>query len=66
VLLWWSRAKYSQGPENACSIVNRNLTHSEWKTAMGDKPYRKTCPDLPDPDEEVAVTVRGMPTRRDP
>jgi hypothetical protein len=33
---------------------------------MGDKPYRKTCPDLPDPDEEVAVTVRGMPTRRDP
>ena len=61
VRLWWSRAKYYQSPENACSIVNRNLTHDEWKTAMGDKPYRKTCPDLPDPDEEVSIPSHYAP-----
>ncbi len=28
----------------ACSIANRNLTADEWKTYLGDIPYRKTCP----------------------
>ncbi len=29
---------------SACSIANRNLTQDEWKTYMGDIPYRETCP----------------------
>jgi WD40 repeat protein len=30
--------------EAACRIANRNLTLEEWKTYMGDQPYRETCP----------------------
>jgi WD40 repeat protein len=33
--------------EHACRIANRNLTLGEWEELMGDKPYTKTCPDLP-------------------
>lgn len=32
----------------ACKIVNRNLTQEEWQRYMGDAPYCRTCPDLPD------------------
>lgn len=32
----------------ACRIANRNLSQSEWKRYMGDTPYCRTCPDLPD------------------
>ncbi len=31
--------------EHACTIANRNLTQDEWKTYMGDIPYRETCPE---------------------
>ena len=31
----------------ACCIANRNLSQAEWQQYMGDRPYRKTCPDLP-------------------
>lgn len=65
VRLWWSRAKYHQSPEYACGVVNRNLTHHEWGAVMGDKPYRKTCPDLPGPDDEVSIPIHHAPTRRD-
>jgi Novel STAND NTPase 1/TIR domain/WD domain, G-beta repeat len=37
--------------KHACAIANRNLTHEERRKYMGDKPYRKTCPDLPGPDD---------------
>jgi WD40 repeat protein len=37
--------------KRACAIANRNLTHEEWGKYMGDQPYRKTCPDLPGPDD---------------
>lgn len=30
----------------ACRIANRNLTPKEWDTYLGNRPYRKTCPDL--------------------
>ena len=30
-----------------CSIVNRNLTATEWKTYLGDLPYQSTCPGIP-------------------
>jgi len=37
--------------EEACARVNRNLTLAEWKLYLPDKPYRKTCPNLPEPEE---------------
>jgi WD40 repeat protein len=30
----------------ACGIANRNLTRAEWDTYLGNRPYRKTCPNL--------------------
>jgi WD40 repeat protein len=35
---WLKRARH---------IANRNLTRDEWRQYMGDRPYRKTIPDLP-------------------
>jgi WD40 repeat protein len=32
---------------HACAVAGRNLTHSEWRTAFGDRAYRKTCPGNP-------------------
>jgi hypothetical protein len=37
--------------KRACAIANRNLTGKEWRKYMGDLSYRKTCPDLPGPDD---------------
>ncbi len=31
---------------DACSRIERNLTHEEWRAHLGDVPYRPTCPDL--------------------
>ena len=39
--------------KRACHIANRNMTHEEWKYYMGDEPYRKTCTELPGPDEDI-------------
>lgn len=33
----------------ACQQVRRNLTATEWGQFLGEQPYRRTCPDLPDP-----------------
>jgi WD40 repeat protein len=33
----------------ACHIARRNLTYNEWDVYVGDRPYRKTCPDYPMP-----------------
>ncbi len=35
----------------ACARLTRNLTQEEWEQYLGDEPYRKTCPDLPGPEE---------------
>ena len=34
---------------DACARLSRNLTCSEWHASLGDTPYAKTCPELPDP-----------------
>jgi WD40 repeat protein len=31
----------------ACSIAGRNLTQSEWKEYLGDRPYQQTCREWP-------------------
>jgi WD40 repeat protein len=41
----------------ACSLASRNLTFEEWAQFLGGEPYRKTCPDLPGPDESAAMTA---------
>jgi WD40 repeat protein len=28
----------------ACQIAGRNLTHDEWRDALGSRPYHETCP----------------------
>jgi WD40 repeat protein len=35
--------------DEACSRLSRNLTRDEWQLYVGDEPYRKTCPNLPEP-----------------
>lgn len=36
--------------EEGCNRLRRNLTRSEWRRYIGENiPYRKTCPDLPEP-----------------
>lgn len=35
--------------EQACSIVNRNLTIEEWETYLPGEAYRMACPGLPKP-----------------
>ena len=38
----------------ACRIANRNLTREEWQRYVGEEvPYRKTCPELPGPEEDL-------------
>ncbi len=33
--------------KKACAIVNRNFTQEEWQKYMENRPYEKTCPNLP-------------------
>jgi WD40 repeat protein len=33
----------------ACRIANRNLKHAEWEHYFPNKPYHRTCPNLPEP-----------------
>jgi hypothetical protein len=43
---------WNWGPEvltaAACDRLRRNLTWEGWHEYLGDEPYRKTCPNLPD------------------
>lgn len=36
----------------ACARLTRNLTLEEWRQYVGDEPYRKTCPNLPGPEQQ--------------
>jgi len=50
-----------------CGRLTRNLTAEEWTRYLGDTPYRKTCPDLPGPDDSpqaAAIQPRRAPARR--
>jgi hypothetical protein len=47
--------------KRACGIANRNLTREEWRKYMGDEPYRKTCPDLPGPDDAPQAAALQSP-----
>lgn len=44
--------------QRVCTVANRNLTHSEWRTYVGEtRPYERTCPDLPAPADESVAPV---------
>lgn len=43
--LW--KMKKDELVDSACRAAGRNLSESEWKEYFPDKPYQKTCPDLP-------------------
>jgi WD40 repeat protein len=36
----------------ACAVASRNLTLAEWRRYLGQRPYQRTCPDLPDGSSE--------------
>jgi WD40 repeat protein len=47
--------------KRACRMANRNLTREEWRRYMGDDvPYRKTCPNLPGPEEEKTLRASSL------
>ncbi|MFN8456997.1 MAG: TIR domain-containing protein [Anaerolineae bacterium] len=42
-------AQFNALDDLACQQVRRNLTAAEWLQFLGERPYRRTCPALPDP-----------------
>ncbi len=45
-LSWWKRPPAAWA-EAGCRLVNRNLSQAEWEQFAGERPYQRTCPDLP-------------------
>ncbi len=45
---------------DACARLTRNLRCEEWSEILPDKPYRKTCPALPDPPDIGACAAAPM------
>jgi len=42
IILW--QVDYGAWAARACAVANRNLTRTEWNTYLGNRLYRKTCP----------------------
>jgi WD40 repeat protein/serine/threonine protein kinase len=40
--------------QETCSRLTSNLTPAQWKQHLGDEPYHRTCPNLPDPPKPPA------------
>lgn len=49
IMLW--DMSFQAWRQRACRIANRNLTRKEWGQFLEDEPYRKTCSELPWPEE---------------
>ena len=48
--VWSFPASPDDWAARACGIAGRNFSQDEWSELMGGRPYRVTCPDLPEPD----------------
>jgi WD40 repeat protein len=48
--VWTFPSSPDEWAARACTIAGRNLGRDEWGELMGDRPYRRTCPDQPEPD----------------
>ena len=44
----WHLAPDDVGADT-CARLTRNLSCGEWQETLPDRPWRKTCPALPDP-----------------
>lgn len=44
-IVFW-QVDFEEWSSLACRIANRNLTPQEWSTYLGNRSYRKTCPNL--------------------
>lgn len=44
-IVFW-QVDFEEWSSRACGLANRNLTPKEWGTYFGNRPYRKTCPNL--------------------
>jgi WD40 repeat protein len=42
--VWELQLDPDRWEEQACRAAGRNLTQEEWRTHLGDEPYRRTCP----------------------
>jgi WD40 repeat protein len=52
VILWDVALRSWQ--ERACAAAGRNLSRLEWERFVRGTPYRRTCPDLPEPEESIS------------
>jgi DNA-binding SARP family transcriptional activator/WD40 repeat protein len=48
---WELRLDPDRWEEQACLAAGRNLTRTEWRTHLGDEPYRRTCSQFPASDD---------------
>jgi WD40 repeat protein len=44
----WLRNLWTAAADYLCTRVSRNLTPDEWRLHVGEIPYERTCPTLPD------------------
>jgi WD40 repeat protein len=45
IILW--DVSLDSWKSRACRVAGRNLTWQEWQRYLGNRPYERTCPDLP-------------------
>jgi WD40 repeat protein len=52
----------ASGVTRICGILNRNLSRLEWDRYLPGQPYRKTCPELPEPEgwEEISQPTPSL------
>jgi hypothetical protein len=46
----------------ACEFAGRNMSKEEWQQYLGDRPYQKTCEELPDYVELIPDIAGGGPS----
>lgn len=46
-----------------CAKLTRNMSHAEWRRWVGDLPYQKQCPSLPDPADAPTPAAKASAKR---
>ena len=42
-----------------CSKLPRNMSRDEWRRWVGDLPYRRQCPNLPGPPDDISPSAQA-------
>ena len=50
--------------DELCAKLPRNMTHDEWKKWVGDISYRRQCPNLPGPPDDVSAKTQATNAKR--